>query len=163
MALDPDKDLVLEGVTVMFRNFGGKPDKFTPKGGRRRFVIGLNDEIAAQMMADGWPVKILPPRSEEEDDVARPIMEVKINFEGWKPPKFALITSRGRTYLGEGEVEMLDYADIINCDVIVRPYPWNVRGETGYSAYLQSAFITIHEDPLELKYSELEAQAKQGQ
>jgi hypothetical protein len=66
-----------------------------------------------------------------------------------------LITSRGRTNLGEDAVEMLDWADILNVDLIVRPYEWNVNGKTGIKAYLQSIYVTIQEDALEQKYSEL--------
>jgi hypothetical protein len=66
-----------------------------------------------------------------------------------------LITSRGRTNLDENAVEMLDWADILNVDLMVRPYEWNVNGKTGIKAYLQSIYVTIQEDELERKYSEL--------
>ncbi len=153
-----EQPVVLEGVPIMFRNFSGKPDKFNPQGGRRRFVIGLDPGVAEALAADGWPVKILPPRSEEEGDTPTPIMEVKINFEGFKPPKIVLVTTRGRTHLDETDVGQLDYADIVNADIILNPYNWeNSRGK-GVSAYLASLFVTIEEDPLEIKYSEMDKQ-----
>ena len=154
----PDEPVVIEDVKILFRNFSGKPDKFNAQGGRRRFVIGLDPGVADAMAKDGWPVKILPPRSEEEGELPLPIMEVKINFDGFKPPKIVLVTSRGRTHLDESDVGQVDYADILNADIIVNPYNWeNSRGK-GTSAYLSSLFLTIEEDPLEIKYSEMDKQ-----
>ena len=69
-----------------------------------------------------------------------------------------MITSRGRTNLDESTVEMLDWADITNVDLIVRPYEWSVSGKTGIKAYLQSIYVTVEEDELERKYSELDQQ-----
>ena len=51
-------------------------------------------------------------------------------------------------------METLDWVDILNVDLIVRPYEWSVNGKTGVKAYLQSIYVTIEEDPLEIKYSE---------
>ena len=67
-----------------------------------------------------------------------------------------MITSRGRTTLKEDECELLDWADITTADLIVRPYEWAVNGKTGIKAYLQSIFVTIQEDALELKYADLD-------
>ena len=67
-----------------------------------------------------------------------------------------MITSRGGTPLNEEDVEILDWADISNVDLIVRPYEWAVSGKTGVKAYLKSIFVTINEDELELKYADLD-------
>jgi hypothetical protein len=69
-----------------------------------------------------------------------------------------MVTSRGRTNLGEAEVDLLDWADITNVDLIVRPYEWTVSGKSGIKAYLQAIYVTIEEDALELKYADLDQQ-----
>jgi hypothetical protein len=67
-----------------------------------------------------------------------------------------VITSRGRTNLDDTQVEMLDWATIVNVDLIVRPYEWLVNGKTGIKAYCQSIYVTIEEDELERKYGDLD-------
>jgi hypothetical protein len=149
-----DNTVLMEGVRIIFRNFAGKEGQFNREGDRN-FAVLLDERVAVTMAEDGWNVKWLKPREEDEVEEPQAYLPVSLNFKG-RPPRIVLITSRGRTHLDESSVEMLDWADIINVDLIVRPYEWNVNGKTGIKAYLQSIYVTIEEDPLELKYSELE-------
>jgi hypothetical protein len=67
-----------------------------------------------------------------------------------------MISSRGvRTHLNASNVETLDGADIVNVDMIVRPYTWEVNGKGGVKAYLQSMYVIVEEDALERKYAEM--------
>ena len=110
------------------------------------------------MAADGWNVKWLKPREDDEDEKEQPYLAVSLNFAKGRPPRVVSVTTRGRTILGENEVEVLDWVDITNVDLIIRPYEWSVNGKTGIKAYLQSIYVTIQEDPLEIKYAELDQQ-----
>lgn len=150
-----DNTVIMEGVRIIFRNFAGKEGQFNREGDRN-FAVLLDDSVAQALAQDGWNVKMLNPREDEREEEATPTpyLPVSVNFKG-RPPKVVLITSRGRTNLHEDSVEMLDWADIINVDLIVRPYEWNVNGKTGIKAYLQSMYVTIEEDQLEQKYSEV--------
>jgi hypothetical protein len=107
------------------------------------------------MAEDNWNIKWLKPRDEDEDEVPQAYLQVSVNFKG-RPPRIVLITSRGRTNLQEDQVEMLDWADVQNVDLIVRPYEWTVNGKSGVKAYLQSIYVTIEEDALERKYAEMD-------
>jgi hypothetical protein len=151
-----DNTVMMEGVRIVFRNFAGKEGQYNREGDRN-FAVLLDDTVANTMAEDGWNIKWLQPREETEDETPQAYLPVSVNFKG-RPPRVVLVTSRGRTNLDEGSVEMLDWADIRNVDLIVRPYEWSVNGKTGIKAYLQSLYATIEEDALELKYAEMDNQ-----
>jgi hypothetical protein len=152
-----DNTVLMEGVKIIFRNFSGKEGQYNREGDRN-FAVLLDDGIAEEMASDGWNVRWLKPREDDEDEKEQAYLAVSLNFAKGRPPRVVMVTSRGRTILGEHEVELLDWADITNVDLIIRPYEWSVNGKTGIKAYLQSIYVTIEEDPLELKYAELDQQ-----
>lgn len=144
--------VMMEGVTIIFRNFAGKESEFN-RAGARNFGVLIDEATATRLTEAGWNVKWLQPRDEEEGETPQAWLPVEVGYK-IRPPRIVQITSRGRTNLGEEEVEVLDWADIVNVDLIVNPYHWSVGGKSGVKAYLQSMFVTIEEDPLERKYAE---------
>lgn len=149
-----DGTVLMEGVRIIFRNFSGKEGQYNREGDRN-FAVLLDEKIATVMAEDNWNVKWLKPREDEEEGTEpQAYLPVSVNFKG-RPPRIVLITSRGRTNLDEHSIEMLDWADILNVDLIVRPYEWTVNGKSGVKAYLQSIYVTIEEDALEMKYAEM--------
>ena len=145
-------NLTLEGARILFRNFRGEASTYNAKG-RRNFCVILDPEIAEQLSKDGWNVKTLKPRDDEDEP--QPYMQVKVMY-GARPPKIVLLSSAGRTEITEETVDMLDWAEIDNVDLVIRPYEYDVNGRSGISAYLKSMFVTIAEDYLEQKYSDCE-------
>lgn len=146
-------DLVMENCRIIFRNFSGKEGKFNPAG-RRNFNVVLDERTAKALMADGWNVKMSPPRDlENEEPMYR--MEVSVNYNHI-PPKIFMISGNVKTELDEDSVNALDYAEIENVDMIVRPYIWEVNGKTGVKAYVKSMYVTIVQDEFEEKYRHLE-------
>lgn len=160
MASYNDKNVVMEDVRIIFRNFAGKEGMYNREGDRN-FAVLLDPDVAQAMEKDGWNVKMLKAR--EEGDEEQAYLSVSVNFKG-RPPEIIMRTSRGRNHLGEDEVELLDWADIRTCDLIVRPYEWVVNGKSGVKAYLKSIYVTIEEDALQLKYGAMddEIQARAG-
>jgi hypothetical protein len=152
-----ENTVLMEGVRLIFRNFTGKEGQYNREGDRNFGVI-LPEDIAEAMAADGWNVKWLQPRDDDEGEEQTPWLPVKIGYGRGRPPKIMLVTERGRTALDENTIDTLDWADITNVDLIVRPYNYDVGGRTGIAAYVQSMYVTIEEDALERKYAEMDSQ-----
>lgn len=153
-----DQNVLMENKRIIFKNFAGKEGMYNREGDRN-FAVLLEPDEAAAMAKDDWNVKYLKPREEGDEEV--PYLPVSVSFKG-RPPRIVMITSRGRTTLNEHECELLDWADIRNVDLIVRPYDWVANGKTGRKAYLKTIFVTIEEDALELKYADLDDARRQG-
>ena len=152
-----ERNKTIEDVTIAFRNFEGKEAMYNAAGDRN-FAILLDSVLANQMIDEGWNVKFLKER--EEGDGQQAYVQVSVSYKT-KPPKIAMVTSKGMTYLGEAEVEMLDWVDIETADVTLNPYEWAVNGKTGVKAYLKSLFIKIEEDYLEMKWRSFIDETKQ--
>lgn len=142
------KNLEIENARIIFRNFKGEPSQFNAKGDRN-FCVILDKETAKLLSADGWNVKQL--RSKEEDEEPEFYMQVKVNFNG-RPPKVVKIKRGKPIELDEDSVSNLDDADIEHVDLIINPYQWNINGKSGIKAYLKSGYFTIAEDRFESKY-----------
>lgn len=92
----------------------------------------------------------------QRDLLPVPYVPVSVRFDVL-PPRIVMLTSVARTNVDENMVEVLDWANIENADIIVRAYEWEVNGKKGLKAYLKSLFVTIEEDYLERKYAVAEA------
>ena len=143
-----EDNIRIEGARIGFRNFSGEEGRFNTKG-RRNFCVFLEEDIAKDMEKEGWNVKWLQPR--EEGDEPQAYLQVKLVF-GKIPPKIVLVTGRGKTRLDEDTVNILDWAEIQNVDLVIRPYNWEVNGNTGVSAYIKTMYVTLREDEFESKY-----------
>lgn len=152
--MDEAKTFMIEDARLVFRNFSGKEGQYNREGDRNFSVI-LDQNVAEQMLKDGWNVKYLDSREEGEPDT--PYIQVSVNFKN-RPPRIVMITSTARTNLTEESVAALDWAEIRIADLIARGYDWVVGDKAGTKAYLQSLFVTIEEDALERKYAIMESE-----
>lgn len=157
--------LLIEDAQILFRNFAGKEGQYNAEGDRN-FCVLLEPGLADLLAREGWNVKTL--RAREEGDEPQPYIQVSVKYRGRngnvvRPPSIVMITSKGRSPLEEDMCELLDWVDIANVDLIIRPFEWSVNGKSGIKAYLKSIYITIQEDALALKYADVPEIGANGQ
>lgn len=139
--------VIIENAQLIFRNFSGKEGKFNP-GGNRSFCVVLDEEKSKELLDLGYNVRYLKPRNEDEKPT--PYLQVKVTYGKVEPSIY--LVGKTKTLLSEDNIGMLDWADISNADLQIRPYKWEMAGKTGTAAYLDVLYVTIQENVLEEKY-----------
>ena len=138
--------LQIDNARIIYRNFAGAPSKFNREGDRNFAIIIEDQDIADALTEQGWNVKIKPPREEGDDPFMFLPVKVKFNDRGPRVYLQNSLEGRNRVMLDEDAVGMLDHVDIINVDLDIRPFDWEVQGKTGRTAYLQSICVTQEVD-----------------
>ena len=145
--------LAIESTRLIFKNFSGKPSAYNAEGDRNFGVI-VPAAMVADLSADGWNVKELPPRN--EGDPVEFYIKVRLNYKSdGNPPKVVLISDGIKTLLDENSVGELDYADIQSTDVVINPYHWERPGSSGTSGYLSALYVTVEPEPFADKYADM--------
>lgn len=142
--------LQIEDARIIYRNFGGEASKYNREGDRNFAVIIPNQEICDQLTAEGWNVKIKPPR--DEDDTPFMFLPVKVKFNN-RGPNIYVQSAGNVKRLTEETVRMLDEIDIQSVDMDLRPYDWEVNGKEGRSAYLQAMNVIQNIDRFGAQYA----------
>ena len=141
--------LQIEDARIIYRNFAGIGSKYNREGDRNFAVIIPNQEIADELIADGWAFKIKPPR--DDDDSPFMYLPVKVKFNNRGPAAYVK-SGNSVQRLNEDTIGMLDEIDIQSVDMDLRAYDWEVNGKTGRSAYLQAINVIQNIDRFGAQY-----------
>lgn len=145
--------LQIDDARIVYRNFSGAGSKFNREGDRN-FAVVIPDQVMADaLIAEGWNVKIKPPR--DEDDTPFMYLPVKIKFNDHGPNCY-LATGTRLNRLDEESICCLDDVDILSVDMDIRPYDWDVNGKIGRTAYLASIKVTQEVDRFASRFAEEE-------
>ena len=135
--------LQIEDARIIYRNFTGVGSKYNREGDKNFAVVIPNDEIKDALVAEGWNVKIKPPR--DEDDSPFMYLPVKVTFNN-RGPAIYVRSGDSVQKLNEETAGLIDEIDIQYCDMDLRGYDWEVNGNTGRSAYLQAINVVQNVD-----------------
>lgn len=147
------KPVSLEGVRIGFKNFSGQEGPYN-RAGERSFAVFLDRQTADVLAEEGWNVKYPKERegqADPDEDSREPYLQVSVGFD-YYPANVFLISNGNPNKIGVDEVGMLDWAEIENVDLVLRPYEWTVQRNTGIKAYLKSGYFTIVTDQFAAKY-----------
>lgn len=149
------ENLKIENAHILFRNFSGRESKYN-RPGQRNFCVYIDDpQDAHRLIDDGWNVRIRAPREDGEEP--RYYIQVAVSFDNI-PPTVYMLTKRKKVKLDEESIDTLDFAEIHNIDLTIRPYNWIIQEGTkneksGVKAYLRTMYVIIDEDEFAEKYA----------
>ena len=143
--------LNIDEAKIIFRNFEGRGDKFNREGDRNFAVVIPTEDLADRLVKDGWNVKIKPSRDDQEAPFMYLPVKIKFNDRG---PNCYLVTAGKANRLDEASIGILDDIDILNVNLDIRPYDWEVNGKAGRTAYLQGIEVTQRVDRFAARYAE---------
>ncbi len=155
------ENLVINNAQLLrggFKNFSGTArPPYTPAG-KRSFHVVLSDSVAEKLRNDGWNVKTLASRDEEDPDIQ--YIKVSVGFSSGSEPPFVVMKTANKTVkLTEKTIGQLDSAEIKQVNLVIRPYDlskYSLAGPTRVTGYLKSMEVTIEEDDIQSRYSGLE-------
>ena len=127
-----NNNIIIENARLIFKNFAGEQTKYN-RAGNRNFCVIIDPETAHDLMDDGWNIRQLRPRDEEDEPTY--YLQVAVAF-GNIPPKVTMISGKTKTPLNEDTIDTLDYAEIANVDL----------------AYLKTMYVEIEQDVFASKY-----------
>jgi hypothetical protein len=150
LVIAPRGILQIDNAIMVFKNFSGEPDEYTREGDRSFAVVIPTQEMADELIAQGWNVKIKPPR--EEGDTPFMYLKVKVSYKYGGPIAY-LISGNARRELTEDSIGMIDHIDIDSVDMDISPSDWTRNGKSGRTAYLDSIHVVQKLDRFAARYA----------
>lgn len=146
-------NLTIENARIFFKDFSAAGPY--AGGTKRTFCVEIPEDMVEALEKDGWNLKSRESRT--DPDALTHYLKVEVSYRA-RPPKIICIPNltRRKVFITEQTVDSLDYVEILNVDLTINPYVWEVNGNSGVKAYLGTMYVTIAEDPLDAKYDDAE-------
>lgn len=140
----------ISGHNIRFANFAGREvPPFNPAGKRNFCVDILDPGFAEELAREGWNIRYDKNEQRIDEGAAfPPNLKIEIGFNDKVPhPRIMMEQAGNKVWLNEETLGDLDEMEIIRIvEMEIRPYNWNVRGETGVSAYLSKMRVEVARD-----------------
>ena len=152
-------DLEIEDATIFSKNFKGakrvnpKTNKIVNTEGVRGFCVKIDDiDIAQQMLADGWNVKI--NKTDDPDEPAFCYLPVEARFNSF-PPEINLVTGNRVVQLDEEHVHQLDDRKFTKVNLIIHPRRYqNDAGDWKIKAFLHEGWFYLKQSRFAAEWEE---------
>lgn len=143
------------GNKLWWRNMQGSPTKYNKEGGKRDFSIEIPDDLAEELLNDGWTcINYKPKTSVDPDSPKIHRMKININFDARVPPKVYIAgeDENQRTLVDEAylDEQNIDSRRIAWVNIDINPYP----RDTTCTAYLSEMTIKFDGDVVEYTYGD---------
>lgn len=167
-------DVIIENARVFSTNFSGREKiwqgKIINTEGTINFCVSIPDDIAQQMIEDGWAVRINPPRNEGDEASYFLPVEVKFKDRSRKPlppkiyPHVYMYTGKKETMLDDESIGVLDGIEFKNIDLTIHPRIWeDDNGERRIKAYLLDGRFVVKESRIAAKYANWYSNSDDGE
>lgn len=147
---------ITDGI-IAYHNFSGRPTDWKPEGGERTVTFVIPDDIAQNLINDGWNIRLQMPKDNERDP--RYLLDCKIKYRTRngtpRDPKIFIIRDDGYIHVTEDMVDTLDRADIVHVDAVIGPFFWEFGGRSGITACVNSMYLMVKENPIDEKYRKM--------
>lgn len=152
LTFGPKNIIQIDDARIIYRNFSGAASKFNREGDRNFAVVIDDEEIKDALINDGWNVKVKAPRDDEETPFM--YLPVKVKFSDYGPKVYLNAGGPKPVMLSEDTIDCLDNIDILNVNLDLRPFDWEVNGRTGRTAYLQVIDVEQRIDRFAARYNQ---------
>ena len=126
-------DIYITEGEIAYSNFSGRPTQFKPEGGVRTVTFVIPHDIA--------------------------MLEAKFTFRTRngqpRDPKIFIVRNDRLVHMTEETIDTLDRADILSVDADLGASHWEYGGRTGITAYINSMYVTIKDNPVDEKYRKM--------
>lgn len=155
------KILQIDNAHIIYRNFEGRGGKYNRPGERNFAVVIPTTDLADLLTDEGWNIKVKPNKRDDQD-VPFMYLPVKVSVNE-RGPAIYVACNGHQDRIPPSDFPMLDRIDIVEANMDIRPYDWEVDGRHGRTAYLQSMQVVQRVDRFNtneppIRYSEPDAE-----